>query len=59
MPNTLLDGRQISPRRKFLMPISLIAGSPFANKKMHINKTETIEIQAVKKNSPCMIFSFL
>ena len=44
-------------RENFANPICLIAGIPFANKKMQMRATASTEAQAAMKNTPCMTFS--
>jgi len=36
-----------------------MAGTPFANRKMQINATANIDIQAVNKNTPRINISFI
>ena len=57
IPNSSLLGRHISPVMNFTNPISLIAGMPLANKKIHMRATASTEAQAATKNTPCMNFS--
>ena len=58
IPYKSLAGLQVLPRRKSRGPISAIAGSPFANRKMQIRATAKIEVQAAIKNTACIPFSF-
>lgn len=57
IPNRLLFGLHSSPVINFTNPISLIAGTPFANKKIQMRATASTEVQAAIKNTPCMNFS--
>jgi len=41
------------------MPITLIAGMPLTNRKIHIKITAAMEIHAVRKKSDCIVFSFI
>src|SRR5699024_11678744 len=59
IPNSLLDGRQILPNKNSFRPISLIAGRPLENKNTQISKTDITEIQAVRKNTTCIVFSLV
>ena len=57
IPYMSFFGLHNSPVRNFPNPILLIAGIPFANKKIQMSATASTEVQAATANTPCMNFS--
>ena len=57
IPYMSFFGLHNSPVRNFPNPILLIAGIPFANKKIQMSATASTEAQAATANTPCMNFS--
>lgn len=59
IPNISLEGLHIVPKRNLKGPIFPIAGTPLANKKIHIKNTARTDAQAAIRNTAFMPFSFM
>ena len=54
MPYIPFEGRQVLPNRKSKMPISDMAGIPFANRKILMVNTARMDTQAAARNTTRM-----
>lgn len=52
-----LPGFHFAPVRKSSRPISFMAGTPFANRKIQMSTTAKMEVSAQRKNTMCIMFS--
>lgn len=52
-----LPGFHFAPVRKSSRPISFMAGTPFANRKIQMSTTAKMEVSAQRKNTMCIRFS--